>query len=83
MLLQGISGEDTRMGELQNQLQLMDEQLRTLAKENQRLSQGIPQTKTTGRDETEKMMKEITLQNAGLRRKLDDALQKIAVLEKK
>jgi hypothetical protein len=29
------------------------------------------------------MMKEITLQNAGLRRKLDDALQKIAVLEKK
>lgn len=61
----------------------MDEQLRTLAKENQRLSQGIPYTKTTGRDETEKMMKEITLQNAGLRRKLDDALQKIAVLEKK
>jgi hypothetical protein len=29
------------------------------------------------------MMKEITLQNAGLRRKLDDALQKIAMLEKK
>lgn len=83
MLLQGISGEDPRLGELQNQLELMDEQLRTLAKENQRLSQGIPQAKTTGRDETEKMMKEITLQNAGLRRKLDDALQKIAVLEKK
>jgi hypothetical protein len=60
----------------------MDEQLMNLAKENQRLSQGIAPTKT-GRDETEKMMKEITLQNAGLRRKLDDALQKIAMLEKK
>jgi len=37
----------------------------------------------TGRDETEKMLKEITSQNAVLRRKLDDALEKIRALEKK
>lgn len=37
----------------------------------------------TGRDETEKMLKEITQQNAALRRKLDDALEKIRALEKK
>jgi len=56
--------------------------MRDLARENQRLSsnQVLPKT---GRDETEKMLKDITQQNAMLRRKLDDANQKIAALEKK
>ena len=37
----------------------MDEQLRNLARENQRLSQGNIPTKT-GRDDNEKMLKDIT-----------------------
>jgi hypothetical protein len=61
----------------------MDEQLRTLARENQRLSQGAAVPTKTGRDDNEKMLKDITQQNAALRRKLDDALQKVAALEKK
>jgi len=40
LLLNGVGGggEDPRMPQLQAQLQAMDEQLRHLAKENQRLS---------------------------------------------
>ena len=60
----------------------MEEQLRSLTRENLRLQQNTMPTKT-GRDETEKMLKDITQQNAVLRRKLDDALEKIRALEKK
>jgi hypothetical protein len=60
----------------------MDEQLRSLTRENMRLQQNSMPTKT-GRDETERMLKEITQQNAILRRKLDDAQEKIRALEKK
>lgn len=38
----------------------MDEQLRTLARENQRLSQGAAVPTKTGRDDNEKMLKDIT-----------------------
>ena len=41
--------------------------------ENARLQMGTAPSNKTGRDETEKMLKEITQQNAVLRRKLDDA----------
>lgn len=56
--------------------------MRHLAQENKRLSQGVVPAKT-GRDETERMLKDITQQNAMLRRKLDDAMVKIGALEKK
>ena len=60
----------------------MEMQMRQLAQENMRLQAGPMPTKT-GRDDSEKMLREITQQNAQLRRKLDDANQKIAVYEKK
>lgn len=83
MLLNGISEEDDpRITQFQQQMQQMDEQLRTLTREKMLLQQGAPPTKT-GRDETEKMLKDITQQNAVLRRKLDDASEKIKALEKK
>ena len=48
-----------------------------------RLQQNTAAPNRTGRDDTEKMLKEITQQNAVLRRKLDDATEKIRALEKK
>lgn len=44
---------------------------------------GTAPSNKTGRDETEKMLKEITQQNAVLRRKLDDASEKIKAMQKK
>ena len=51
--------------------------------ENARLQMGTAPSNKTGRDETEKMLKEITQQNAVLRRKLDDASEKIKAMQKK
>lgn len=83
MLLNRVSeGDDPRIAQCQASLQQMDEQLRSLTRENMRLQQNSMPTKT-GRDETERMLKEITHQNAILRRKLDDAQEKIRALEKK
>ena len=60
MLLNGLNdGQDPRMQQVQQQMQAMEGQMRELARENQRLSssQVLPKT---GRDETEKMLKDIT-----------------------
>ena len=44
---------------------------------------GGTEKKVKSKDEGERMLKDITKQNATLRRKLDDATQKIETLEKR
>lgn len=62
-------------------MQAMEQQLQQLVRENQKLSQN--QGKARPATDEELTLKDITKQNAQLRRKLDDALQKISALEKK
>jgi len=83
-LMSGCLGApDERLEEKELRIAELEDQLEELEKENFRLTQeGGKGFKKAGGSE-ESMLKDITKQNALLRRKLDDAIQKISLLEKK
>ena len=78
-----IGAPDERLEEKEMIIESLQEDVKKLRTELSRMmgQQNLPQK--TGRDETERMLKDITSQNASLRLKLDNAMQKIATLEKK
>ena len=85
-LMNGCLGvPDERLEEKDLRIAELEDRLEELEHENFRLTQEGSKAfrQTAGNQDQDSMVKDITKQNALLRRKLDDALQKIAVLEKK
>mmetsp|Transcript_36840 Transcript_36840/g.45026 ORF Transcript_36840/g.45026 Transcript_36840/m.45026 type:complete len:93 (+) Transcript_36840:848-1126(+) len=84
-----VGAPDERFEEKETRIAELEERIDTFEKENFRLKQDQTQARGTsfpksgagaGTEDT-KMLKDITKQNAMLRRKLDDALQKVDKLE--
>ena len=82
-----VGAPDERFEEKETRIAELEERIESLEKDNFRLVQdhtrgtNFPKPAQTGLGEDSKMLKDITKSNALLRRKLDDATQKIEKLE--